>query len=135
MRSVLNCEPQTYMLTCRLVPRRGNPPQSPFSWETGTVFSIQNGMEWILDRFTDFYIGTANIDFECCMDFRISGVQDGAGVVQQNGVRVAGSLLSSRLDKCECRMVCRVGIFLSCSSDHAQHSFRYHAHVRICRGI
>ena len=86
-----------FKLTCRLT--GGEPSTVPFSWETGTVFSIQNGMEWILDRFTDFYIGTANIEFECCMDFRISGVQDGVGVVQQNGVRVVGSLLSNRLDK------------------------------------
>ena len=76
-----------------------------------TVFKMQNGMEWIFGY--RFYIGTANIEFECCMDFRISGVQDGVGVVEQNGVKVVGSLLSNRLDKYKCRMGCRVGILLS----------------------
>ena len=61
-----------------------------------TVFKMQNGMEWIFGY--RFYIGTANIEFECCMDFRISGVQDGVGVVEQNEVRVVGSLFSNRLD-------------------------------------
>ena len=74
---------------------------------------MQNGMEWIFGSFYRFYIGTANIEFECCLDFRISGVQDGVGVVEQNGVRVVGSLFSNRLDKYECRMGCRVGILLS----------------------
>ena len=45
-------------------------------------------------------------DFECRIGF-------GVGVVQQNEVRVAGSLFSNRLDKHEFRMDGRVGILLS----------------------
>ena len=100
------------MLTCALVPRRGT-PHSPLFQGKLTQFFRFKILEQDFGSIIDVsYLDTANTGFEFRIQVRFR-VQNEVGAVQQNGVRVVGSLFSNRLDKYEFRVVCWVRIFLS----------------------